>query len=241
MSEPGVLGKREQIVTTLSERIRTGHYEPGARLSGENVLAREFGVSRGTVRQALADLQHQRLITTRSGLGSFVSFDGHRLGHAWARSMTAAGLEVHAGVLSIETVDRDEIPELPSEVRLSRGVAVRRVRSLCSEGIQRPISFECSTVPATGALADLPRTGLPDGSLSDVLTAAGLVPDHGTQHVDVRPLDSREASILEREVGSRFLRSIRTSFDTSGRFVEHVVSLLDPQHFRLTLNFGEDS
>ncbi|MFC5328191.1 GntR family transcriptional regulator [Brachybacterium fresconis] len=241
MSKHPARGKRERIVATLSERIYDGRYAPGARLAGENELAREFGVSRGTIRQALADLQRQRLIATRSGLGSFVSFDGHRLGRGWARSMTEAGLDVSTRVLGIEPVERSMVPELPTEVSLDQGIAVRRVRSVLEDGRPCPISFECSTVPAVAGLVDLPGQGLPEGSLANALADAGLISDHGTQQVDVRPLDAREASILGRDVGTSFLRSVRTSFDVTGTFVEHVISLLDPRHFRLTLTFGENS
>ncbi|MBT2539107.1 hypothetical protein J7I79_23950 [Arthrobacter sp. ISL-69] len=36
-------------------------------------------MSRGTIRQALGELQRRRLISIRSGIGSFVTFDGHAL------------------------------------------------------------------------------------------------------------------------------------------------------------------
>lgn len=244
MSIPVARGKRRMIVETLSRRIHDGEYELGDRLEGELRLAEEFGVSRTTVRQALADLQHQRLIATESGRGSFVIFDGHRLDQqqGWTQSLAETGSDVSARILSIDHVIREDVPLLPEEVDLHRAVAIRRVRTLVTaDGDSQRISFECATVPAAGLLAELPTTGLVEDSLSATLARAGLAPARGTQRADVHALDPREASILDRAVGSPFLRTSRTSWTTDGRFVEHVVSLLDPAHFTLALTFGDDA
>ncbi len=53
-----------------------------------------------------------------------------------------------------------------------------------------------------------------------------------------RRIDGREAELLRRETGDWFLDTRRTSRAADGSFVEHVVSLLDPDHFQLTLQFG---
>ncbi|OFT46858.1 hypothetical protein HMPREF3159_14455 [Brachybacterium sp. HMSC06H03] len=244
MSIPVARGKRRMIVETLARRIHDGEYELGDRLEGEVRLAEEFGVSRTTVRQALADLQHRRLIATESGRGSFVIFDGHRLDQqqGWAQALAETGSEVSARILSIDRVGREEVPLLPEEVDLESGVAIRRVRTFgTDDGSAQRISFECATVPAVDLLAELPTTGLVDDSLSATLARAGLSPARGTQRADVHALDAREAAILDRTVGSPFLRTSRTSWTADGRFVEHVVSLLDPAHFTLALTFGDDA
>ena len=236
-------GKRQMIIETLSRRIRDGEYEPGQKLDGELKLAEEFGVSRGTVRQALTELQHRSLIATESGRGSFVIFDGQQLDqqYGWAHALAEAGGDVDTRLLGIERVRRAEIPLLPEAVLLDEGICVRRVRRLRSaEGQDHPISFECATVPSEGDLRSLPTDGLVDGSLSTTLLRAGLAPARGTQRADVHPLDDREARFLHREPGTAFLRTARTSFASDGRFVEHVVSLLDPEHFTLSLTFGDE-
>src|SRR5699024_5179287 len=135
-----------------------------------------------------------------------------------------------------------EVPALPENVPVEHAIAVRRVRSVTDEtGQEIPISFECSTVPATASLADLPTRGLHEDSLWTTLRDAGLIATNGTQRVYVIPLDERQSDILRRPVGKAYLRSVRTSFDDSGRFVEHVVSLLDPTRFSLTLDFDDAS
>ncbi len=242
MSNTEALTKRRLVVESIAERIRNGEFAPGEKLSGEHQLAEEFSVSRGTIRQALSDLQQRKLITTRSGLGSFVAFQGHRLDRTrgWAQALAETGLDIVTRVLDISPVTREEITGLPDDVVLGKAIAVRRVRSIRNDdGTERPISFECSSVPAIGPLADLPVDGLRDGSLWASLNAAGLVASAGRQRVDVHRLDAREALLLGQPEGTGYLRSMRTSFDAEGTFVEHVVSLLDPSRFSLVLDFGE--
>lgn len=236
-------GKRAVVVEELAGRIRRGEFSKGQQLEGEHRLAEEFAVSRGTIRQALGELQRQRLISTQSGIGSFVTFDGHQLDSrsGWAQALADVGAGLSTTVLGVAHISGPEVPLLPEGLALPEGIAVRRIRSSTGpNGDERVHSFECSTIPATGTLANLPATGLVDGSLSKTLEFEGLVAASGQQRVDVHMLDERQAGILQRQPGTAFLRSVRTSFDAKGRFVEHVVSLLDPAHFTLHLEFGEN-
>jgi GntR family transcriptional regulator, transcriptional repressor for pyruvate dehydrogenase complex len=59
----------EQVNDQLRELIVSGELAPGERLPNEAVLAREFGVSRATVREALRILTAQNLIRTTKGTG----------------------------------------------------------------------------------------------------------------------------------------------------------------------------
>ncbi|MFJ4327893.1 GntR family transcriptional regulator [Streptomyces tricolor] len=72
----GVPLKHQRIGRILAMEIRTGGHPAGERLPGEHALAARFGVSRTTIRAALAELTEQGLITTRTGKGSYVVFDG---------------------------------------------------------------------------------------------------------------------------------------------------------------------
>jgi DNA-binding FadR family transcriptional regulator len=65
----------EQVYDQLRDLIVRGELSRGERLPNEAVLAREFGVSRGTVREALRVLAAQNLIRTAKGAGggSFVT------------------------------------------------------------------------------------------------------------------------------------------------------------------------
>jgi GntR family transcriptional repressor for pyruvate dehydrogenase complex len=59
----------EQVADQLRELIMTGELSPGERLPNEALLAREFGVSRATVREALRVLAAQNLLRTAKGAG----------------------------------------------------------------------------------------------------------------------------------------------------------------------------
>ncbi len=62
-----------QLRTLLQQRIASGEWGPGAMLPAEHVLCAEYGVSRGTLRQALADLEAVGLLRREQGRGTFVT------------------------------------------------------------------------------------------------------------------------------------------------------------------------
>lgn len=70
-----VLKAYQQVAEQLREAIATGGLVAGQRLPSENTLAREFGVSRATIREALRVLAAHNLIRTAKGAsgGSFVT------------------------------------------------------------------------------------------------------------------------------------------------------------------------
>lgn len=61
------------VTTQLAQTIRSGAFAPGARLPAENDLARQLGVSRTVIREALALLKADHLVVTQRGQGLFVS------------------------------------------------------------------------------------------------------------------------------------------------------------------------
>ena len=63
----------DMTANLIREMIQNGKLPPGARLPNELELADAMGVSRGTMRTALNNLQEQGLIWRRQGIGSFVS------------------------------------------------------------------------------------------------------------------------------------------------------------------------
>lgn len=69
--EPLVDLDMTELQHCLLERICMRHYKPGDQLK-EAVLAREFGVSRTPVREALNRISHLGLISSRNGVGTVV-------------------------------------------------------------------------------------------------------------------------------------------------------------------------
>src|SRR3954469_6626697 len=67
------LGPRAQrVFTVLRDRISRGDWEPGTRLPSHRELAVEFGVAPLTMRQVLAQLEEQGLVSRQVGRGTFV-------------------------------------------------------------------------------------------------------------------------------------------------------------------------
>jgi GntR family transcriptional regulator len=62
-----------QLRDALAERVAAGEWKPGTAIPNEGDLAREFGVSAGTMRKALDLLEDEHLVTRRQGRGTFVN------------------------------------------------------------------------------------------------------------------------------------------------------------------------
>ncbi|MBI9087115.1 MAG: FadR family transcriptional regulator [Desulfobacterales bacterium] len=62
----------EAIVESLKERIRDGEFGPGDQLPSEQSMLGEYGVSRLTLREALARLAALGIIAVQHGKGAFV-------------------------------------------------------------------------------------------------------------------------------------------------------------------------
>jgi GntR family transcriptional regulator len=231
--------KHEKIAQVLEGEIRRGSMPNGRRLPGETALAERFSVSRNTVRAALFELGAAGLIATRSGKGSFVTFDGNPLDVelGWAQARQEQGV-----ITRIEVVLQDEItdPLLAAELGEThdRFVLLDRLRSADGEGV---IAYERSRIPALPSVRKAVADGQANGSLTTMLRGAGLIAAQGEQWVEIRRLSVDEALLLGRTPGDSFLWSRCVTRDADGRLVENVESLLDPGHFSLHFQFAQSN
>lgn len=65
--------KYEGLMEDLKEQILSGQIKPGDKIPSENTLAAEYGVSRQTVRKALAILENLGYVYAEHGRGTFCS------------------------------------------------------------------------------------------------------------------------------------------------------------------------
>ena len=131
---PGT-GKPEQIATVLEQEIRSGVLGFGDRLQSENELVQRFSVSRNTVRKGLEELSSRGLITTKVGIGSFVTFDGMPVDDSigWSRALANAGANAQTRTLRLEVIeDVDLAARLGIESPFF--IAVDRVRTNADDG-----------------------------------------------------------------------------------------------------------
>jgi GntR family transcriptional regulator, histidine utilization repressor len=63
----------QQVKNYILERLRTGEWPPGTRVSSENDLTRDMGVSRMTVNRAVRELAAEGHLMRLQGVGTFVS------------------------------------------------------------------------------------------------------------------------------------------------------------------------
>lgn len=75
MPQKSTIPRYYAIWRTLWSRITSGHYPAGSLLGTEMALAAEFGVSRVTLREALALLEQEGLVVRRRSFGTFVAAD----------------------------------------------------------------------------------------------------------------------------------------------------------------------
>ncbi len=112
-----------QVATQLRELVVDGTLVPGERLPAEDRLAASFGVSRGTVREALRMLVSEGLAETTRGVsgGTFVTTPRPEL----LRGQIETGLGLLSGSDAINT---DELYEtrVSIEIPCSRWAAERR-------------------------------------------------------------------------------------------------------------------
>ena len=235
--QPGLAAaKPEKVAAALERDIRTGILPLGAQLESENELGRRFAVSRTTVRKGLEALAEKGLITTRVGIGSFVTFDGRTIDNAigWTRALAGGNDAIVTSVLRLELIS-DKALAARIEQRAARFIAIDRTRALRPSG--RVVSIERSRVPLRAELQHVATRGLTRDSLSLTLREAGLVPASGEEWAEIECLSPEDAALASVPVGTPFLRTRRLVRDADGRVIEYVVSLLDPRHFALHLVF----
>ena len=110
-------------------RIRLHSLPLGAPFDTEIKLAEEFGVSRGTIRQAIDILVHEGLLTRTKGRGSFRTQQLPTFSFALIRSLSSAIREIgnssEVRDLSITVVPAP--PEIADVLNVPHGTKVRRV------------------------------------------------------------------------------------------------------------------
>jgi GntR family transcriptional regulator len=120
-------------------KIERGFWAIGYRLPSEEELQKQYQVSRGTIRQALADLESDGLIERRAARGTVVTratpkFERTLSGIAsFTQQMTQAGLEPTTRILEAKVIPMAEAPKGVQEAfELSASaevVQIKRIRS----------------------------------------------------------------------------------------------------------------
>jgi GntR family transcriptional regulator len=120
-----------QVRNLLAQRIATGVWAPGSMLPNEMDLARELGVSPGTVRKALDSLESDRVVLRRQGRGtSVIDQASGELAGRFSNFRDVAGRRI-AGDMQLLTQAKGPASEIEQQrLQLDAGDSVLRTTRL---------------------------------------------------------------------------------------------------------------
>ena len=231
----GRVPRYHRIAEALRERIQDGELPPGARLDNQRQLARSFGVTLMTLRQALELLDREHLITRRHGLGTFVAapsidYDILQL-RRFAGDLSAKGEHVATRLLGTRFAAADR--RVAEALRLAgrpRVFVLDRLRLVD----EHPMSLQRSFLPSP--LGDeVIRADLALTPLHQVLEfKLGVVVRRASETVSAVRLGRREARDLGCRAGVPAFESERVSYDAGGAPVVFDRAFIPGDRFRIT-------
>lgn len=208
-----------KVFDTIIDRIVSGAYGPGSMLPSEFDLGADLGVSQGTARKALMELEQKGIIERRQGKGSFVTqrTPESALFHFF-RLRDAEGGQV--------------VPELSGETVRRRKSTARERKQLFGNPAHvfeiertrnwrgKPLCHEISAVPADlfPGLAD--RSPLPNTLYVLFQQAYACAVIAAEDELKAGALGERLAGMFELPAETPVLVGIRKSFDLLDRVVE---------------------
>lgn len=214
-----------QVVQDIRRRIDSGILAGGHRLPSETELAAEYGVSRITVRQALAHLSADGYVDRRQGTGTFVSARTTPVQHDLSLSLPWRIRLRDEGHKAIsEPLLSSVEPRLPAELADTLGSTEEVGEVVYLKRLQRvddqPIGITESWLPRNlvPGLADEP---LIDGSLSTTLRERyGIVASEVDNVLETVLATAADAQLLDAYVDVPLFVVIAVSRMSDGRLLE---------------------
>jgi GntR family transcriptional regulator len=223
MDGEGPLGAAaEETRQRLVELIGSGSLRGGQRIGAERDLAVELGVSRSTLRRALAALERDGAVRRVPGRGGGTFVTAAKVDRDLSRIvgvpalLRSQGFMAGSRVLSASVVVADGMTA--RALALDAGALVHDVvRIRLADG--SPISLEHARFPAD-RFPDLLEQSL-GGSIYELLEHRyETVPAEAEERIEVRDATRDEAEILGVGPGAPLLAITRTTLDSGGRPIE---------------------
>ncbi|WEK02680.1 MAG: GntR family transcriptional regulator [Candidatus Sphingomonas phytovorans] len=206
----------QQMQDALRRGIEGGALRPQEALPPERDIAKEFGISRITVRKAVDGLVADGMLTRRQGAGTFV---GGRVEKQFSKltsfteDMAARGRTARSEWIT--QIESSVNPDESLTLGLSPGSRVFRFHRIRYADDQ-PMALEYSTIPGFG----LPGLEAVGASLYEALDAAGHRPVRALQRLRAVLFDKEQAKLLDIEAGAPGLFIERRGFLEDGRAIE---------------------
>ena len=171
---------RVAVYNSISRAIRNGTYPLGSVLPSDAEFCAALGVSRPVVREAMLLLEEDRLISTRRGIGRFVSDAIPRIGFERVRGLELL-LSESVGAITVGRVSHEVQPAsdlLSQALALDPSAAVWTWESVLRRtGTELALTFEA--VPAAGSAFSDPATdSMPEATALTRLLASVLRIEH---------------------------------------------------------------
>lgn len=215
--------KHAQLRETLRAQIET--LRPDQPIPSEHELCAQYGVSRITVRKALADLVHEGLLYTVQGKGTFVAARKFRI--EWAQEMAGfhadmarRGLQVKVRVLEQAIVPADQ--HIAEELNLRHGDPVVKIVRLRFVD-EQPFDIATNYTPWV-VFPGLEDEDLARGSIYALIrTKYHVQIDHGVRLVEAVACPPDDARLLQIKPGAPLLLIHNTMSDANDRPVEYSI------------------
>jgi GntR family transcriptional regulator len=233
----------EEVRRTLAEQIGSGQLRPGQRLGAERALAADLGVSRATLRQALAVLEEGGLVRRIPGRGGGTFVAKGKIERDLSRIVGVPGLLRSQGVVAGTRVVSARLAEADDvtaqELRARPGeLIVDLVRIRLADG--SPFSLEHAKFPAQRfpGLLELPL----GGSVYELIEEHfGVRPAEATERIEVVLASADEAAILDIEPGAPLMAITRTTTDSEGEPMEFSRDLFRADRTRIVVRTEADT
>lgn len=232
------LTRSQRLHETLGSLIAAAG--PGERLPSEPRLARELGVSRATLREAMRTFETQGLIRRRQGSGTFVVHPagvietGLEVLESIETMAERIGLSVSMGELKVEhrpaTPVEAEALNLPSGNAGVQDAILHLSRVILAE--KRPVAYLIDILPEDVLKPeDLPEEF--SGSVLDLLLKQRGLPLMSSRcEITAVTASPETARALGIQRGDVLLRFVAYLYDAGGRVVDYSFSYFLPGTFR---------
>jgi GntR family transcriptional regulator len=185
-----------QIAGALRAQILAGGSRPGDRLETEPALARRLGVSRSTLRSAIALLEHEGHIERRHGAGTFVTARPvlrNDLGQNFSVTDMIAGAGRRPGTADMQA-DLVAAPvDIAQQLQVETGAPLSRLRRVRTADGRRVV--DSTDWARAEDLSPDELKAIARGSIYAALARLGLGIQHGVARI--------EPAIAGRELAAR--------------------------------------
>jgi GntR family transcriptional regulator len=226
----------QQVADEILAGIRSGKLaDRDGLLPSESELSQRFEVSRATIREALAKLEHADVIIRKHGVGTFIApprpvIDaGLEELESLETLARRIGLETHMGKAVIE--ERAASATEAGRLQLTPQDQVLSVARVIMTG-KRPVAYLVDIVPVQYLRQqDLSETF--NGSVLDLFLEKGQ-PALSHSRTDIFPeaADDDIARKLRLKVGDTLLKLEAQLFTREGKAIDYSLSYFVPGYFR---------